>query len=328
VLCVGFSPDGQRIVTGSSDKTAKMWETASGKELLTMKGQLGMVWSVAFSHDGHRMVRASLDSRAKVIEAATAQEVAAWEQEEQDIDGTLTLQNEGPTAPDMAPRVFLLEKEETAAAQSERARRAQDPGAIKQWLVLAPIPFDGQTNTPAFKALGPRQVLPRGTPKPGSPGEAALRALAVEQIPDETDLRPRAGEPISVGGAQLVWKALEQEDYRVDFIGLLGKESDWSVAYAACYIQSEAAHTGLRMKVGSDDQAKIYLNGREIYRSEAVRAFTPDEDEVATGVDLKAGTNTLVFKVVNANDGWQGSVWITDSTDQPVKGIRVILTPP
>ena len=38
VRSVAFSPDGQRIVTGSGDQTAKVWDAASGKELLTLKG--------------------------------------------------------------------------------------------------------------------------------------------------------------------------------------------------------------------------------------------------------------------------------------------------
>ena len=38
ILSVAFSPDGERIVTGSADHTAKVWEAASGRELLTLKG--------------------------------------------------------------------------------------------------------------------------------------------------------------------------------------------------------------------------------------------------------------------------------------------------
>jgi WD40 repeat protein len=37
-MSVAFSPNGQRIVTGSYDGTAKLWDAASGKELLTLKG--------------------------------------------------------------------------------------------------------------------------------------------------------------------------------------------------------------------------------------------------------------------------------------------------
>ena len=41
---MAFSPDGQRIVTGSGDQTAKVWDAASGKELLTLKGHSGAIW--------------------------------------------------------------------------------------------------------------------------------------------------------------------------------------------------------------------------------------------------------------------------------------------
>ena len=79
------------------------------------------------------------------------------------------------------------------------------------------------------------------------------------------------------------------------------------------------------MRVRRDDWAKIYLNGNEIYQRED--EYIVDEDVVA-GVDLKAGTNTLVFKVLNEEGGWFGSVRFTDVAGEPLRGIRVSLTPP
>ena len=73
---MAFSPDGQRIVTGSSDTTAKVWEAASGKELLTLKGHSGAIHSVAFSPDGQRIVTGSEDGTAKVWEAASGRGTA------------------------------------------------------------------------------------------------------------------------------------------------------------------------------------------------------------------------------------------------------------
>ena len=35
---VAFSPDGKRIVSGSNDKTLKVWDAATGQEMLTLKG--------------------------------------------------------------------------------------------------------------------------------------------------------------------------------------------------------------------------------------------------------------------------------------------------
>ena len=71
---MAFSPDGQRIVTGSNDQTAKVWEAASGRELLTLKGHSGAVKSVAFSPDGQQIVTGSQDGTAKVWEAAKGKE--------------------------------------------------------------------------------------------------------------------------------------------------------------------------------------------------------------------------------------------------------------
>ncbi|MFN0125433.1 MAG: protein kinase domain-containing protein, partial [Verrucomicrobiales bacterium] len=61
VSSVAFSPDGQRIITGSEDGTAKVWETATGREVLTLKGRKGQVLSVAYSPDGRRIVTGSGD---------------------------------------------------------------------------------------------------------------------------------------------------------------------------------------------------------------------------------------------------------------------------
>jgi hypothetical protein len=54
-----FSPDGKRVATGSDDKTAKIWDAASGKELLTLRGHTGTVNRVRFSPDGKRLVTKS-----------------------------------------------------------------------------------------------------------------------------------------------------------------------------------------------------------------------------------------------------------------------------
>jgi WD40 repeat protein len=78
VMSVAFSSDGNRIVTGSSDNTAKVWDTATGQELLTLKGHTGdAVRSVAFSPDGERIVTGSDDWTARLRDTATGQEVLA-----------------------------------------------------------------------------------------------------------------------------------------------------------------------------------------------------------------------------------------------------------
>jgi len=287
IRSVAFSPDGQRIVTGCWDQTAKVWEAASGKELLTLRGHDANINGVAFSPDGRRIATASDDHTARVWAAASPQQVAGWHEEEQAA----------------AEALARGQREEAAAAERERAARADDPGAIKQWLVLAPIGFEGRDQA------------------------AAAAALVEGQIPDEARLTPRAGERVKVGQGERVWSAVELPDYMLDFNQWSGRLAEWSTAYAVCYIQSEAPQTGLLVKVGSDDYARLYLNGKEIYQSREMRGWTPDEDVVAN-VELKAGINVLVFKVVNGASDWQGSVRFTDAAGRPVKGLRVTLAPP
>ena len=60
-----FSPDSQRIVTASEDKTAKIWDT-NGSLLATLKGHKGEVNNASFSPDGQHVVTASKDKTARV----------------------------------------------------------------------------------------------------------------------------------------------------------------------------------------------------------------------------------------------------------------------
>ena len=38
VTSAAFSPDGSRIVTASEDKTARIWDAATGKEIAVLRG--------------------------------------------------------------------------------------------------------------------------------------------------------------------------------------------------------------------------------------------------------------------------------------------------
>ncbi len=74
VNSVCFSADGKRIVTGSWDSMAKVWDAQTGQETLTLKGHTGGVTSVCFSADGKRIVTGSWNNTAKVWDAQTGHE--------------------------------------------------------------------------------------------------------------------------------------------------------------------------------------------------------------------------------------------------------------
>ncbi len=61
-----FSPDGSKLVSAGTDGILKVWDTASGVELATLRGHTGWVNACAFSPDGSVMVSGSLDMTLKV----------------------------------------------------------------------------------------------------------------------------------------------------------------------------------------------------------------------------------------------------------------------
>jgi dipeptidyl aminopeptidase/acylaminoacyl peptidase len=65
VWSVSFSPDGQTIATGSSDKTVKLWNR-DGTLLKTLTGHNDSVWSVSFSPDGQTIATGSSDKTVKL----------------------------------------------------------------------------------------------------------------------------------------------------------------------------------------------------------------------------------------------------------------------
>ena len=58
------------MATASSDKTVKLWDAATGQELLTLKGHTDKVTGVAFSPDGTKLATCGADKRIIIYDGA------------------------------------------------------------------------------------------------------------------------------------------------------------------------------------------------------------------------------------------------------------------
>jgi WD40 repeat protein len=55
VLSIAYSTDGKRIVTAGWDKTVRIWDAESGKELYILEGHPNLVNSATLSPDGSKV---------------------------------------------------------------------------------------------------------------------------------------------------------------------------------------------------------------------------------------------------------------------------------
>ncbi|WP_437477905.1 AAA family ATPase [Sorangium sp. So ce1014] len=79
VTACAISPDGERVVSASGDRTLKVWALASGRLLSTLEGHTARINACAISPDGERVVSASGDRTLKVWALASGRLLSTLE---------------------------------------------------------------------------------------------------------------------------------------------------------------------------------------------------------------------------------------------------------
>jgi len=187
-----------------------------------------------------------------------------------------------------------------SAAMAADEFTTDNEGFIHDWLVLAPIPLETEN--------------------------AGAEELDKQQLKDEGKLQPKAGDKATANKKDLTWKQIKAKDYYFDFAVILGQITEQSIGYAVAYVVADAEMTGLTLQMGSNDQGKVYLNGKELVKFAETRTVDKDQDQ-AQNVTLNKGVNTLVFKVINETNNWQGCLRFTDKAKAAVKNIKIKLEP-
>jgi WD40 repeat protein len=85
VLTVAVSPDSNYVATGSRDKSAKLWELSTGREVRSFLGHTASVISLEFSRDGKYLLTGSGDNSARIWEVATGKEIFSVQPDEERV---------------------------------------------------------------------------------------------------------------------------------------------------------------------------------------------------------------------------------------------------
>jgi len=174
-------------------------------------------------------------------------------------------------------------------------------GFIRDWLLLAPIQLPSDAD--------------------------GAEAIEKNQIPDEGLLKPKAGDKVTVRGKEFTWKKVKAADYFLDLNAICNAETEKTVGYAVAYVRAEEERKNLRLKMGSNDEGKVFLNGKLLLKTSEARTLDQDSD-TARNVTLNKGINVVVFKIFNeGGSDWQGCLRFTDAGDKAVTNLVVRLEP-
>jgi hypothetical protein len=174
-------------------------------------------------------------------------------------------------------------------------------GFIRDWLMLAPIQC-------------------------GSDSDGAAE-IQKNQIPDEGQLKPKAGDKAKVAGKELTWKKVKATDYYLDLNAAVNQQTEKTVGYAVAYVRADEERKNLQLKMGSNDQGRVYLNGKQLLKTTEPRSLEEDAD-VARNVTLNKGINVVVFKIFNeGGSDWQGCVRFADANGKPLTNVMIQLEP-
>lgn len=166
------------------------------------------------------------------------------------------------------------------------------------------VDYLGTLKTPALSPAAWNLI----GPFPNGPGDAGLK----KAFPPEQGINLNATYTGKLGPVK--WQPVKPDAKGyMDLQGWLKEQSADTVSYAHCEVDSPVAQQATIL-IGTDDGARLWVNGKSVYKSDQHRAAVPEQDSIK--VELAPGRNMILLKIANG-DGPHG-FYLTILSEQPV----------
>jgi hypothetical protein len=189
----------------------------------------------------------------------------------------------------------------TKPASPEKPPNAD--GFIQRWLLLEPIGANGLTDS------------------------AVQAAVKKEYFPDPFTGIPRDGDKLTIGGAELTWRAVDTMNYNVNlfhFARAQGKKTSDVLFWAVTVINCPREMHDVRLAIGSNAASVWWVNGKEVIGIYGDRQTVID-DGVSKRLTLNKGRNIIRAAIVNGGGATDFCARLLDADDKPIKDITVSL---
>jgi hypothetical protein len=185
------------------------------------------------------------------------------------------------------------------------ATKAPDTnGFIQRWLLLEPIPVNGQVTD-----------------------NAVQKTVKSDYFPNQFSVIPKDGDKVTFDNKELTWHALDTRNYNVNlyhFGNMLKKPTSNALFWAVTVVDCPVEMRGVRLAIGSNAASVWWVNGAEATSIYGDRQTVID-DGVSRRINLKKGPNVVRVAVVNNGGATDFCARFLDSEGKPIKDFTLSL---
>jgi WD40 repeat protein/serine/threonine protein kinase len=309
VLTVAWTADGRSVASSGFDSTIQIWDAATGAKIKTLLGHVTHVSQVVWNGEGTRLASASRDGTLKVWDTLTGRETMSMTNQANDISAVawspdgMVLASAGS---DCLIRIYdgtpgYLAARSPKLLPIAKARLDVDPALADDWRLRAEICVGQRdweqalVNVREYLLLKPDQTWHLFDCLAAGPYPANLK---LPQPPEAVNLF--AAVPTESSNTanlnRVNWKYVPLSRQGIVDFGQLTDNRDHVSAYALFPVYS-LDDRQVAILIGTDDQARLWLNGELIHESSHSRIA--EGDEAAIPATLKSGWNALLIRVAN-----------------------------